>query len=164
MLLGANVINKGTISTPDGRTILAAGLQVGLDSHNSNDPSLRGWDVYVGAIADASGNAYAGTATDEGLIQSPRGNVVIAGRNVNQFGGIDSSTSVSLNGRIDLLADYDAISSGGVQNVPPFLPKSAGTITLGAGSVTRILPEWDSTESVMGTQWIFAVPSLMNIR
>ncbi|MFZ4593018.1 MAG: filamentous hemagglutinin N-terminal domain-containing protein, partial [Verrucomicrobiaceae bacterium] len=49
-LVGANVTNAGTISTPDGQTILAAGLQVGFAAHNSADPSLRGLDVYVGAV------------------------------------------------------------------------------------------------------------------
>jgi len=51
MLVGANVRNGGTISTPDGQTILAAGLQVGIDSHATSDPSLRGLDVFVGAVA-----------------------------------------------------------------------------------------------------------------
>ena len=48
-LVGPNVNNAGTISTPDGQTILAAGLQVGLEAHPSTDPSLRGLDVAIGA-------------------------------------------------------------------------------------------------------------------
>ncbi|MEZ0276697.1 MAG: filamentous hemagglutinin N-terminal domain-containing protein, partial [Roseimicrobium sp.] len=50
VLVGANVNNAGTISTPDGQTIMAAGLQVGFDAHRTSDPSLRGLDVYVGAV------------------------------------------------------------------------------------------------------------------
>jgi hypothetical protein len=50
LLVGANVTNSGTISTPAGQTILAAGLQVGIDGHRSADPSLRGLDVYVGKV------------------------------------------------------------------------------------------------------------------
>jgi hypothetical protein len=49
-LIGPNVTNQGSISTPDGQTILAAGLQVAFDAHPSDDPSLRGLDVYVGAV------------------------------------------------------------------------------------------------------------------
>src|SRR5262249_17102420 len=49
-LIGANVENDGTISSPDGQTILAAGLQVGFGSHSSSDPTLRGLDVFVGAV------------------------------------------------------------------------------------------------------------------
>ena len=39
-LFGANVRNDGTISTPDGQTILAAGLQVGLAAHASTESFL----------------------------------------------------------------------------------------------------------------------------
>ena len=113
VLIGANATNDGTISTPDGQTIIAGGLQVGFAPHPSSDPSLRGLDVYVGAISDPlfPGTPYAGTATNSGIIDAPRADVTIAGSTVNQLGVINSSTSVSLNGRIDLLASYDAISN-----------------------------------------------------
>ena len=121
-LVGANVKNAGAISTPDGQTILAAGLQVGLAAHPTTDPSLRGLDVYVGAVADphpaATANPpAAGTVSNEGLIDVPRGNATLAGAAVNQRGFINSTTSVSLNGRIDLLADYAAVGSGGYANL-----------------------------------------------
>ena len=124
VLIGANATNDGTISTPDGQTIIAAGLQVGFAPHSSNDPSLRGLDVFVGAISDPlfPGAPYAGTATNSGIIDAPRADVTIAGSVVNQLGVINSSTSVSLNGRIDLLANYDAISNTNTQQNPsPFL-------------------------------------------
>ncbi|MGC3989375.1 MAG: filamentous hemagglutinin N-terminal domain-containing protein [Chthoniobacteraceae bacterium] len=152
-LIGPNVKNAGTISTPDGQTILAAGLQVGFTAHSSSDASLRGLDVFVGAIVDPSSAnpAYAGTATNNGLIEALRGDVTIAGKAVNQNGFINSSTSVSYNGRIDLLASYGAVSAAGLANVASFLPTAAGTVTLGADSVMQILPEWDSTDTVVGT-------------
>ena len=46
-LVGPNVSNEGTISTPDGQTILAAGQQVAMLPHVSTDPSLRGLDVFI---------------------------------------------------------------------------------------------------------------------
>ena len=147
-LVGPNVTNNGTISTPDGQTILAAGLQVGFAAHSSNDPGLRGLDVYVGAVDPA----YSGVATNTGLIDAPRADLWMTGMNVNQLGVINSTTSVSLNGRIDLLADYNAVSSGGVVNVLPFLSLSSGALTLGPGSVTQILPEWSSSDKVVGSQ------------
>src|SRR3984893_7659684 len=69
-LIGANASNAGTISTADGQTILASGLQVGFGAHASSDPTLRGLDVFVGSISDpaSTGPAYAGTATNFGLI------------------------------------------------------------------------------------------------
>ncbi len=163
-LIGANVSNAGTISTPDGQTILAAGLQIGMAAHASNDASLRGLDVYVGAVADPVSvlKPYAGTATNTGLIDAPRADVTITGKSVNQLGVIDSSTSVSLNGRIDLLAEYNALMNPGHGQIStPFAFQSTGTVTLGADSVSQILPETSSKETVVGAQ--LALPSAVNI-
>ncbi len=183
-LIGANVSNAGTISTPNGQTILAAGLQVGLAA--SRDPGLRGLNVYLGAEADYSGTA--GNVLDTahpvngqavaGLIDG-RGDdgsiadaaVTIVGKNVNQLGAIDVSTSVSLNGRVDLLAEYNAAGNSRYQpglNFPEFLHQatdgdiSTGVVTLGAGSVTRILPEVASEEKIVGTS--LKLPSEVNLR
>jgi len=49
--------------------------------------------------------------------------VIIAGKSVDQLGVIDSSTSVTLNGRIDLLADYNAVTNplfDPTTSAPPF--------------------------------------------
>ena len=169
-LVGANVTNTGTIYTPDGQTILAAGLQVGFVAHNSGDPSLRGLDVYVGAIsASPAATPYAGTATNNGLIEAPEGDAYMTGKTVDQMGSIESETSVSLNGRIDLLADYNAVgdplstsggngpqagSTGGIRDLGQFqfLPGSAGIVDLGPDSVTQILPDVTSKQTVVPTQ------------
>lgn len=161
-LIGANVTNHGSITTPDGQTILAAGLQVGFDAHKSSDPSLRGLDVYVGEVG-----TYAGTVINDGIIDTPRGNVTMTGKSVNQNGVITSTTSVALNGRIDLNASYDAIANTGYDPIVapdslPFLNRSSGQVTMGAGSVQQILPEWASKETVVGTQ--LALVSQVNIR
>ncbi len=169
-LIGPNVTNAGTISTPDGQTILAAGLQVGLVAHPSNDPSQRGLDVSIGKVADSSyqgGAAVAGTAINSGLIEIPRADAMIAGSSVNQNGVIDSSTSVSLNGRVDLLADYNALAlingtSPGFTGVSNFYPTSSGVVTLGPDSLTQIVPELSSTDKVVGTQ--LALSSIVNLQ
>ncbi|MEI6604702.1 MAG: filamentous hemagglutinin family protein [Verrucomicrobiota bacterium] len=167
-LIGANVINQGTIATPDGQTILAAGLQVAFNAHDTSDASLRGIDVYVGAVADPASTLapYAGTASNQGVMSIPRANVTIAGKTVNQLGVIDGSTSVSLNGRIDLLAEYNAVTNPGfdITNSStgvPYVLTATGLVDLGPGSVTRILPEWDSTDQVIGTQ--LTLPSQIKI-
>ncbi len=164
-LVGPNVTNAGTIDTPDGQTILAAGLQVGWVA--SSDPSLRGLDVYVGSIGDSAANpnppigsatnADLGTALETGqassaagLIEVPEGDATIAGATVNQLGVLASSTSVSYNGRVDLLASYDSLSSGGFSTAP-FFPLKTGTVTLGQDSLTEILPELDSTATIADT-------------
>ena len=154
-LIGPNVTNAGTISSADGQTILAAGLQVGFAAHQSSDASLRGLDVYIGAVADPLSTipAYAGAASNSGLIQSPRADVTIAGKSVNQLGVIDSSTSVTTNGRIDLLADYGALGNpqtNTAAQAAPFLFQFTGNVTLGTGSVSQILPELESSDTAPG--------------
>jgi len=169
-LVGANVANAGTISTPDGQTILAAGLQAGFAAHSKDDPTLRGLDVYVGAVKDSGSliPGYAGSATNSGLIDAQRASVTMVGKSVNQLGAIDSSTSVTLNGRIDLLASYDAVGnpqsegSDTSSNYVPFLSRTTGTLKMGAGSVMQILPDYSSDERVIGTQ--LALPSVISMQ
>jgi filamentous hemagglutinin len=139
-LIGTTVDNEGDISTPDGQTILAAGLQVGLKAHDTNDPTLRGLDVYIGAALDPA-SATTGTAINGGTIVADRGNVTLTGANVSQSGVVDSSTSVSLNGRIDLLADYGAATQQNSSGVLAVGPTQSGSVTFGANSVTEILPD-----------------------
>uniref|UniRef100_Q07HW0 Filamentous haemagglutinin family outer membrane protein n=1 Tax=Rhodopseudomonas palustris (strain BisA53) TaxID=316055 RepID=Q07HW0_RHOP5 len=159
-LIGPEVINRGTILTPDGQTILAAGQQVLLRSHNSNDPSLRGLDVYIGSInaprlkvaspslAAQDGGVVTGFAANYGLIAAERGNITIAGQSVNQLGVVQATTSASLNGRIDLQAVYNVVfdTSGNA------FPGNTGLVTLGAASLSQIMPEYLNTEKVIGTK------------
>ena len=166
-LIGPNVHNAGTILTPDGQTILAAGLQVGFTAHKTSDPSLRGLDTYIGAVVDPASSLapYAGTATNTGYIEAMRGNITMAGKRVEQLGGLRSSTSVSLNGSIILSANYDAFPNP-LGNEPgassqPFLNRSSGHVELGRGTAIEILPEWSSTDKVSGTK--LALPSKIDI-
>jgi filamentous hemagglutinin len=164
-LIGPNVTNNGTISTPDGQTILAAGMEVGYDAHSSDDPSLRGLDVYVGKVG-----SYGGTTTNNGLISSERGSVVVTGKNVNQNGFIHSSTSVALNGRVDLLANYNAIANpnfgivgqGGAFIYDQDTAPTTGVVSAATGSVTRVLPEYASSLKVVGTE--LALKSQVNMQ
>jgi filamentous hemagglutinin len=160
MLVGPNVSNKGTIEAPDGQAILAAGMQVGVVAHSSSDPSLRGLDVFVGAVTDTTAGAYAGTATQSGLIRSDRGNITITGKEVNQLGVLESSTSVALNGRVDLQAFYDAttLTDAGTTR---FVLRQAGITTLGEDSQIRIMPEYESKETKEGVE--LALRSAINV-
>jgi hypothetical protein len=153
-LIGPNVTNAGTISTPDGQTILAAGDQVGFVA--STDDTLRGLDTYIGAV-----DSYSGNATNTGIIAVPRGDTTIAGKEVNQLGVIASTTSVTLDGRVDLDAAYGTDVVPGANNTDLFAPTASGMVTLGPGSETQILPELASTATVVGTT--LALPSEINI-
>jgi len=165
-LIGPDVFNAGSISTPDGQTILAAGLQVGLNPHPSSDPSLRGMDVYVGEVSGSSVttlSSVTGISQNSGYLFNPEGDVTMIGKTVQQNGVIDSSTSVSLNGRIDLLANYNAVINDSYksQGGAPILYKNTGLVEIGAGSVMRILPEWGSDATVTGTA--LALNSIISI-
>lgn len=161
MLVGPNVTNSGSLVAPNGQVILAAGLQLGVAAHKSSDASLRGLDVFVGSVG-----SYGGSVINDGLIEVPRGSVFLAGKSISQLGAIESTTSASLNGRIDIQASYDAIpnrayDAANVSTGEPFLFKSTGSITFGENSVTRILPEWDNPDKVVGTE--LALRSQVNL-
>ena len=162
-LVGPNVLNGGTILTPDGQAILATGLQIGFDGHSTSDPSLRGLDVFVGAVTDPLAGLYTGTTTQDGIIEATRGSITIAGREINQNGGLVSTTSVSLNGRIDIQASYNAVSNRASATAigALFLYKDTGEVELGDASVISILPEYESKETTIGS--ILALRSKVNI-
>jgi filamentous hemagglutinin len=170
-LIGPVVANDGQINVPDGQAILASGLQVGFEAHASTDPTLRGLDVYVGEVSDptytggATSNSTGtliGTSVNNGLIEAPEANVTMTGQAVAQNGFIDSSTSVSLNGRIDLLADYDSIVVTSTSGTPVLYPTQTGTVTLGAGSTTQIVPDLSDPSTVTGIE--LALPSMINLQ
>jgi len=174
-LIGPKVKNGGTISTPNGQTVLAAGLQVGLSPHSSADPSLRGMDVTVGKMAGSLNGtpvttkapaSEVGTAENLGLISVMQGNATIAGKTVRNGSGavIDSSTSVTLNGRVDLMANYDAFNNplyNPGNGKPAYLFRSTGEVDLAEGSVIRILPELESSSTIAGTS--LALNSIVSI-
>lgn len=170
VLAGANVRNRGEIETPDGQTILAAGLQVGFQAHSSDDPAIRGIDTYIGAVEDSSATKPlpAGRAINAGLIDVPRGNATLAGSRVRQNGIIESSTSVELNGSISLVASFDTVGDpvyeegSATATGKLFVPRSTGIVSLGEGSVMRILPEWGSDATRIGTA--LALPSRVDIQ
>jgi len=151
-LIGANVLNAGLISTPNGQTVLASGLQVGLTPHA--EPSLRGMNTYVGALKDDLGAVSplagsAGETMNNGIIQAMEGNITMAGGTVLQKGALLGGTSTGLNGRVDIAAIHDAVAN--TKFTPDglngsFLSSStAGQVILGPKSLIRILPEWEDT-------------------
>ena len=151
-LVGANVTNQGTLRTPEGQTILAAGLQVGFGAHTSTDATLRGLDAYVGRLAATgtpAADVYSGTVINSGLIETERGSASLVGRTVNVTGAITSTTSVALNGRIDLSASYNAVSSP--LSATPFLNQETGQVALGSDALIQVTPELSNPATVAAT-------------
>ena len=108
-------------------------------------------------VLDGHGNAL----TPGGDIESREASVILAGQTVNQMGIINGSTSVTLNGRIDLLADYNS-GVGVIDNKPALFPFATGDVNLGSQSVTQILPELSSAATTIGTELPFS--SIVNIQ
>jgi len=157
MLLGSAVINSGSISTPNGQTILGAGNQVYLAA--SSDAKLRGLLIEINAsglgptVTDpvTLQTSTVGTVTNAAgsTIRADTGNITLAGLIVNQAGRVTATTSVSENGSIYLVAGdvsapnpaggalpyYDAAETG----FGALLPNKGGTLTLKPGSVTEVL-------------------------
>ncbi|MCU0868184.1 MAG: filamentous hemagglutinin N-terminal domain-containing protein, partial [Burkholderiales bacterium] len=141
MLLAPTVQNSGTIRTPEGQTILAAGGRVYLTA--PLDATLRGFLVEVDPFTerDASGTPIADPVsgrvdnTAAGRIVAERGNATLAAFAVNQNGRVSATTSVRLNGSVFLKAGH---GGAGVETTEAV---RTGTVTLGAGSITEVRPD-----------------------
>lgn len=135
LLMGTEVSNAGSISAPRGQVQLAAGndflLRPGYSTDANQASTTRGNEIspIVRDAAAAVGNS--------GLIFAQQGDITLAGRSISQDGVLVATTSVNTRGTIHLLnAASDA----------------AGSITLGGGSLTTILPEFDSSETALDSQ------------
>jgi len=140
MLAAPNVSNAGSLNAPDGQVILAAGQSVYLQA--STDSNLRG------LIVEVDGG---GTAANQltGAVSTPRGNVTLTGLMVNQDGRVSATTSVAANGSIILQAadTLDFLGSG-----TAFAASRGGTLELGPGSITEVLPELADTTTAVAAQ------------
>jgi filamentous hemagglutinin family protein len=156
LVFAPEVTNDGTIRTPDGQTILAAGSKVYLLA--SNDPNLRGLLVEVdtsgagsGTVTngDAAANATAARPEDlVGQIIAERGNVTLAGLAVNQNGRISATTSTRFNGSIRLQA-RDTVTLPGAGAQQQLRANRGGTLTTGAGSRTEVTLDATDTSTAV---------------
>ena len=157
LIFAPQITNEGTISTPGGQTVLAAGDTIYLATQT--DPSLRGVLVQVGGTGGTvtNGNASNATvATPEqlvGQILASDGNVTLAGLAVNQLGRVSATTSINQNGSIYLQAgDHGSIGPSGATGVSGTIqPGTGGRLTLGANSDTEVtLDSADPSTTVNG--------------
>lgn len=147
-MFAPNVYNYGTIATPGGQTVLAAGDSVYLAT--STDENLRGIWVEVGT----GGTVVNGVEENEGVtdktqlvgqIIAERGNITLAGAAVNQLGRLTATTSVNEAGTIRLVA-RDGGSVYNSQGDVLLTGSTGGTLTLGSNSVTEVqLDDSDDT-------------------
>ncbi|RRJ94968.1 filamentous hemagglutinin N-terminal domain-containing protein [Opitutaceae bacterium TAV4] len=145
-LLGGNVENHGTISTPDGQTILAAGQSAYIKA--STESTLRGWEIEV--AGNGNPDSSLGNAISTGEIIAERGNITLVGKNVTVAGRLAATTSVTANGSVFLhardnaRADY-ADYTGQFEGIRLY---RAGDVRIAENTMLDILPEFSSTETV----------------
>jgi filamentous hemagglutinin len=159
LIASRTVTNSGSIQTPDGQTLLAAGEKVYLAP--SNDPNLRGLLIEVDPtdllqpdpddptkknFAPGTGIA-SNTAT--GVISAPRGNTTLVGLAVNQSGRISATTTVAANGSVRLLARAQTDVN---PNEGTITALKGGTLEVGSTSRIDILPELNDTATAVDDQ------------
>src|SRR5262249_49188249 len=134
-LIGQQVSNAGSITTPQGQTELAAGddflIRPGFTSPittngvaNYSDSTTLGNEIAVQLDQQGSSlNGRSGLVRNTGLIQAAIGDITLAGETVIQGGVALSTTSINQRGTIHLLS-------------PASDPQSSVTLT--ANSLTYI--------------------------
>jgi filamentous hemagglutinin family protein len=137
LVFAPEISNEGTLKSPGGQTVLAAGNSIFLAT--SSDPNLRGLlvEVGTGGTVTNGGTANAGVTDPAALlgqIFADRGNVTLAGLAVNQSGRVSATTSVRANGSIRLQA-RDGAAAGAPSG------RNGGAVTLGQHSVTEVALE-----------------------
>lgn len=141
MLAGQIVDNAGSIETPGGQLVLAAGEKIYLQA--GTDPNLRGLLVEV----DGKGEAYNRLS---GHLDAARGNITVVGLAVNQQGRISATTTVAANGSVKLVArgniDHDQAAIGNL------VAKNGGTLEIGASSKIEVLPDPTDTSTAVDEQ------------
>jgi len=170
LMIAPKIYNEGTIETPKGQTVLAAGQKVYL--YSSLDPSQRGLLVAVDPFAsgpagvntveNAAAAEYrtvdgktvhnstpdntAGLAKKVNQIVAEQGSINLVGLTVRNNGILSATTAVKgQNGGIYLQAQKTTtVFSGntpiGDNGATPRIAAQLGTVELGSGSVTQITP------------------------
>ena len=130
LLLGSEVINDGSLITPNGQVTLSAGdnfyIRQGLSTTGNPRSTTRGNEV----VSTLNSGSSSGTVINSGLITASTGDITLTGHQILQNGVIASSTSTNIRGTVHLL------NSAG---------DSTGSIVLGAGSTTAILLDASTT-------------------
>lgn len=166
ILVAPRVVNKGLIESPSGQTVLAAGKTVYM--YAPTDTAQRGLLVAVdnftdatlasiqADVATATQNGETGLNTDStplgtvenvreggaftsGLVRADKGTINLVGAAIRQKGQLTATTAVKAqNGAIFLQAMKDTFDDVGVRKA-----KTLGSVELGAGSITEVLPSSD---------------------
>lgn len=129
VLLGSEVINKGTILTANGQTVMAAGEKVSIQINDMievkvDQRALHGLVENQGSILASNGRVMLSASTSDAILKTA----------VNNSGLIEASRIVNKNGEIYLEAD--AISNSGVISAVGSEAADGGKITLEGNNIS----------------------------
>ncbi|ALR20902.1 filamentous haemagglutinin family protein [Sphingobium baderi] len=133
LLMGAETVNEGTITTPRGQALLAAGGEFAVRAGQGTDANL--WATTRGN--ELSVNADGGTVTNRGIIEAAEGDITLVGKHVVQNGVAVATTTVAARGSVHLLTD---------------LSDSEASVTLTGNSLTLVVPDYDSETTATDAQ------------
>ncbi|AKM11044.1 filamentous hemagglutinin family protein [Croceicoccus naphthovorans] len=137
LLMGTEVTNEGTITTPMGQALLAAGddfiVRQGYGTESNSSSTTRGNEVR-GFIDEES---TSGTVVNAGLIEAQQGDITLTGRTIRQDGVAIATTSVNQRGTIHLLNSAS---------------DEQGSVTLGEDSLTTVMPELESEDTALNSR------------
>ncbi len=137
LLMGTEVDNAGSITTPKGQAMLAAGddfiLRPGFGTTANQFSTTRGNEI----APVIHGGSLSGNVGNSGLIFSQQGDITLAGHAIVQDGILVSTTSVNQRGSIHLLNSATDTS---------------GSVTLMGNALSLILPELDSRDTALNSQ------------
>ncbi|VFR94773.1 Filamentous haemagglutinin family outer membrane protein associated with VreARI signalling system [plant metagenome] len=138
LLAGKHVENAGQVHTPRGQALLAAGdsfvIARGQGTEGNVASTTRGNEVAVAGV---------GSVLNTGLIQSPLGDITLAGNQVEQGGVLAASTSVDTRGTIHLKATG-----------------ANGLVTLQEASTSAILVDTDGATALDGQRESLLSPAV----
>ncbi len=119
LIAAPNINNAGTISTPNGQAILAAGIGVTLLKNISAASAQLLVPELTGRInVNGVDVTPVGSLINTGLVQATTGNVTLLGTNVTQAGVVEVTTSVSVPGSVTISTVDEADLNDSISSPP----------------------------------------------
>ncbi|MCG2841224.1 filamentous hemagglutinin family protein [Sandaracinobacter sp. RS1-74] len=151
LLMGTQVTNAGTITTPKGQTLLSAGddfiVRKGYGTEENQYSTTRGNEVR--GLIDAESES--GTVINRGLIEAAQGDITLAGRTIRQEGVAVATTGVNQRGTIHLL-NSASDAEGSVTLASGWELTDAEGNSYSGDGLTIILPELESADTALNSQ------------
>ncbi|MEW6439014.1 MAG: filamentous hemagglutinin family protein [Pseudomonadota bacterium] len=159
LIAAPNVTNSGAITAQSGQVALVAGIGVSYDynaaSFNSNGVVTQGTNdnnttnlrfANYGELTAANGSDITpvGTLVNNGLVNTPTGNITLLGGVIQQNGVAVATTSVQTPGSIVVTSAYEVgVAKRGAKSPADEFNGTfyTGSISFGPSAVTAILPD-----------------------